>query len=150
MFVCSAVAGVATPPWPNVKPHLTPAAATISRPRPLRPADAGPPSAAGRPRLDLRVGVVGDLLLEELEAELQHRGGILDRHAGPIGQAPPTVTPSFSEARLASAPNAAISTSGTGARCCHRFAAPSRRRLLAEQLHVFAGARYLVDDGDAR
>jgi hypothetical protein len=114
--------------------------ATIIRPRPPSPVDAGPPAAPGR-QPGLAVGVVdeverrlsgrrlepmmlllpldvaSELLLDELEAELQHRGGILDRHTGPIGQSPPTVTPSFSAAPLASAPNAAISTSVTRHRC---------------------------------
>jgi hypothetical protein len=95
--------------------------ATIIRPRPPSPVDAGPPAAPGR-QPGLAVGVVdeverrlsgrrlepmmlllpldvaSELLLDELEAELQHRGGILDRHTGPIGQSPPTVTPSFSAA----------------------------------------------------
>jgi hypothetical protein len=33
----------------------------------------------------LPLDVASELLLDELEAELQHRGGILDRRAGPIG-----------------------------------------------------------------
>ena len=109
MFVCSAVAGVATPEWPHVKAHRRRPPATVSRPRPPRPADAGPTASARPAAWTCGSGWWGDverrlsgrrlepmllllpldvasreLLLDELEAELQHRGGIIDRHAGPV------------------------------------------------------------------
>ena len=88
----------------------------------------GPP-----PRADavaLVTDVASELLLDELEA---------DGHAELLGP-------------LGVGTEAAISTSVTRDRC--PVLAQFRRAItappLAEQVHVISGARYLVDDGDAR
>jgi hypothetical protein len=111
MFVCSCVrlwrrrnAGVARCQSPS-DAGRPPRSVDLARPGPLtlgrqpRPATAWTcgsgswvtwnAALSGRRHepilLLLPLDVASELLLDELEAELRHRGGILDRHAGPIG-----------------------------------------------------------------